>query len=134
MSVPAPRPSADPAPSRFRNQRFGKEISNRTPKQATFRRDSFDPVVNKKRSKGFSPLVFLLLVVGAVVAFFGAGNLQQINTWGDNFSQWLHQNNDSLVGSLLGNGTTILAVVGGAFVLLLFLMWRNSVRRRASED
>lgn len=134
MPVPAQRSTSDPAPSRFRNQRFGKEISNRTPKQATFRRDSFDPVVNKKRGKGFSPAVFLFLVVAAIVAFFGAGNLQQINTWGDSFAAWLHQNNDSLVGSLLGNGTTILAVVGGIFVLFMFLMWRNSVRRRASED
>lgn len=134
MPATAPRPSADPAPSRFRNQRFGRDISNRTPKQATFRRDSFDPVVNKKKSKGVSPFMFLLLVLGGVVAFFGAGNLQQINTWGDSFSLWLHQNNDSLVGSILGSGSTILAIVGGAFVLLLFLMWRNSVRRRASED
>lgn len=133
MSRPASRQN-DPVAPRFRNQRFGTDITNSRPKQSTFRRDSFDPVMNKKRGKGLSPLTFLLLVLAGVVAFFGAGNLQQINTWGDAATRWVHENNDSLVGAILGSGGTILMVLGGAFLLFIFLMWRNSVRRRASEE
>lgn len=125
-------PPSSPAPERFRNQQFGKELSNQT-RQPTFRRDTQDPVATRKRSRGMSPSILLLLVVGVVVAMFGAGKLPQINTWSDDAGRWVHDNNDSLVSSIVKSGPMLLMIGGGVLVVLIFFLWRNAARRKQSS-
>jgi hypothetical protein len=120
-------------PPRFRNHPHANVGSNTSPSTRTFRYDTLDPQITPQTRKRMSPVVLLLLVLAGIVAVFGAGNLPQLETTFDSWNNSLRANNDSTVKSIMDSGENIL--IAGVFILamIVLLLWRNSVRRKASD-
>jgi hypothetical protein len=120
-------------PPRFRNYPHANAGSNSTPSTRTFRYDTLDPQITPQTRKRMSPVVLLLVVLAGIVAVFGAGNLPQLDIIFDSWTNALRSHNDYAVQSIVDSGWIILIAGIVILVVIVLLLWRNAVRRKASD-
>jgi len=120
-------------PQRFRNHPLVNTAApHSAPAASTFPRGTVGLQVTPRTRKGTSPFNLLLLVLAAVVALFGAGNISQLNSIFDSLTNSLHSHNDAAVGSIMSSGEIILIAGVVILVAIILVRWCNTARRQQS--